>query len=83
MGYDNDNRMEEKVYFNPGDVVLLKQEIPNKPLMVVKEVNKAVVREPEHGGRRGVLFGITCFWFTKDGLYQTEKFNTKDLKHRE
>lgn len=73
--------MEEKVFFNPGEVVMLKQDIPNKPSMVVKEVNKAVIREPAGMSKRGVLFGITCFWFTKDGVYQCEKFNTKDLIH--
>ena len=27
--------MEEKVYFMPGEVVTLKQDIPNKPVMIV------------------------------------------------
>ena len=27
--------MEESIYFNPGQIVTLKQDIPNKPKMVV------------------------------------------------
>ena len=27
--------MEEKIYFMPGDIVTLKQDIPNKPQMIV------------------------------------------------
>lgn len=78
------NEMEEKVFFNAGELVTLKQDLPDKPVMVVKEINKAVLREPTGmGGKRGVLFGITCFWFTKDLSYETGQFNTKDLVHYE
>jgi hypothetical protein len=27
--------MEEKIFFMPGDIVTLKQDIPNKPVMLV------------------------------------------------
>jgi hypothetical protein len=73
--------MEEKVYFTPGDVVVIKQEVPNKPIMVVGSVDKAVVRSGE--GSKTTLFGISCFWFTTEGAIQEHRFNTKDLIHHE
>lgn len=69
---------DEKIYFMPGDVVTLKQEVPNKPTMIVvkKETNifknSGVETQP-------ALKGIKCRWFTKDGLLQEAVFNTKDL----
>ena len=59
--------MDEKVFFMPGDLVTLKQDIPNKPTMLV------VKKEDQ------TLKGIRCRWFTKDGVLQEEVFNTKDL----
>jgi uncharacterized protein YodC (DUF2158 family) len=58
---------DEKIYFMPGEVVTLKQDIPNKPVMPVikKETsvfkNSGVEMQPS-------LKGIKCRWFTKDGL---------------
>ncbi len=71
------NEDMHKVFFNPGDIVTVKQEIPNKPLMVVKSVDKVKSKMDD----RPQLFGITCFWFTVDGNYQSHRFNTKDLIH--
>ncbi len=68
--------MEEKIFFTAGDVVALRQEVPNKPIMVVKSVDKATPT-----GEKPMLFGITCFWFTETGEYQEKRFNTKDLVH--
>ena len=70
--------MEEKVFFTAGDVVTLRQEIPFKPVMVVKSVDKVTVR-----GEKPMLFGISCFWFTSAGSYEERRFNTKDLTHTE
>lgn len=39
--------MEEKVYFMPGEVVTLKQDIPNKPVMIV--VKKETMNIRTHG----------------------------------
>ncbi len=65
----------EKVFFNPGDVVEIRQDIKFKPPMVVKSVDKATIRADQ----RNVLFGIRCFWFTEQMEYQEKIFNTKDL----
>jgi uncharacterized protein YodC (DUF2158 family) len=69
--------MEEKVFFTPGDIVTLKQEINDVPKMIVKSIDKAAYR----GGEKSMLFGVTCFWFTSVGEYQENRFNTKDLVH--
>ena len=58
---------EEKIYFMPGDLVTLKQELPNAPTMIV------VKKETSTFKNLGVetqssLRGIKCRWFTKDGF---------------
>lgn len=66
------------VYFTPGDEVMIRQALPTKPIMVVKDVKKTKIRNEED---KGVLLGISCFWFTEHGLYQEYLFNSKDLIH--
>ena len=72
--------MEENIYFNPGDVVILKQNIPNKPEMIVIKKVASIFKHEDKRDKKTVLLGIKCMWFTKDGLYQEAIFNTKDLK---
>ena len=67
--------MDDKIYFQPGDIVTLKKDIPNKPIMiVVKKVTTVFKNEQESS-----LKGIKCRWFTIDGLLQEAIWNTKDL----
>lgn len=70
--------MEDKIFFMPGDVVTLKQDVDNKPRMIVvkKETSlfKNKMDDKEHS-----LKGIKCRWFTKDGFLQEAIWNTKDL----
>jgi hypothetical protein len=55
--------MDDKIYFQPGDLVSLKKDIPNKPIMiVVKKVTTVFKNEQESS-----LKGIKCRWFTKNG----------------
>lgn len=72
----------EVVYFVPGQIVTLKQDIPNKPLMLVvkKETSlfKHDVRKMED--KKSALVGIRCRWFTTNGELQEAIFNTKDLE---
>jgi uncharacterized protein YodC (DUF2158 family) len=70
--------MKDFVYFNSGDVVQIKQDLPNKPLMVVSNIQKA--RSNSSEDTKPVLIGVNCFWFTKDYLYQERLFSTKDLE---
>lgn len=70
--------MEDKIFFQPGDVVTIRQDIPNKPIMiVVKKVNSMIGKNED---KEGILRGIRCRWFTKDGFLQEDVFNTKDLE---
>lgn len=69
--------MEEKVYFMPGDVVILKQDIPNKPKMIVIKKKTRMIKSEDNEST--FLQGIECFWFTTNSEIQTAVFNTKDL----
>lgn len=75
------NDMEDSnIYFNPGDIVQLKQEIPNKPTMiVVKKETSLFKHDRKADDKRPVLKGIRCRWFTTTGELQENVFNTKDL----
>ena len=67
-----------KQYYLPGDVVTIRQSIPNSPVMiVVKKVTKTIKTE----SLKGDFFqGILCRWFTTTGELQEAIFNTKDLQ---
>lgn len=68
--------MEEKIFFLPGDVVTLKQDLPNM-LVVQKELYS--LRPKSKTEEKSPLKGIKCRWFTSDGSMQEAIFNTKDL----
>lgn len=69
--------METKQFFLPGDVVTLRQEIPNKPTMlVIKKVTKTISL---NNVKNDYFQGILCRWFTTNGSIQESVFNTKDL----
>ena len=70
--------MEEKIYFNPGDIVSLKQDIPNKPTMLVVKKEVFVFRNQKETQDNG-LKGLRCRGFASDGSLQEAVFNTKDL----
>ena len=72
----NDYELTSKLdaFFAPGDVVTLKQDIGNKPDMVVKSVDRI---SDMHEKPR--LLGITCQWFNTRHELQTARFSTKDL----
>ena len=63
----------------PGDVVKVRQEISNKPVMIVvgKETNR-FKPDPDEAGKE-YLQGIKCRWFSTDMKLQEGIFNTKDL----
>lgn len=67
--------MEEKIFFKPGDIVTLKQNIPNKPTMIVVCKASSYIRDPKSNYFRG----IKCRWFTSNMELQESIFNTKDL----
>jgi hypothetical protein len=72
------NRIMEKLYFLPGDLVEVRQKLDNKPTMyVVKKVTKTVRISDDH--KSDFFQGILCRWFTTQNELQEAVFNTKDL----
>lgn len=74
---DLEKSMDDKIFFQAGDIVTLKQDIPNKPKMIVV---KKVTSIFKHESEKPILKGIKCMWFTTDGKIQEFIFNTKDLE---
>lgn len=71
---------DNNVYFNPGDLVQLKQDLPNKPIMiVVKKETSLFKHNRKDDDKKPILKGIRCRWFTSTGELQENVFNTKDL----
>lgn len=70
-----ENLNDEKIFFSPGDICTLKQDIPNKPTMIVTRIERNLLR---HNGNQ-ILKGVKTRWFTKDGSLQEAVFSTKDL----
>lgn len=68
---------QNKIYFLPGDVVTLKQDIPNKPIMLVIRKETSLLKNKI--SEDNILKGIKCRWFTTDGQLQEAVWNTKDL----
>lgn len=66
----------EKIFFAPGDVVQIKQDIPNKPKMVVLKIERSLIKRDSQSP---YLRGLKCRWFTTDGRIQEAVFSTKDL----
>lgn len=67
--------MEEHVYFSPGDIVTLRQDIPNKPIMLVVKKESFMFKN----NKDNTFKGIKCRWFTETGEIQEAIYNTKDL----
>ena len=68
----------DKVFFLPGDRVTIKQDIPNKPTMIVVK-KKTLTIKPKDGDKSEFFQGILCMWFTTSGDYVEHVFSTKDL----
>jgi uncharacterized protein YodC (DUF2158 family) len=68
---------KEKIFFLPGDLVTIKQPLPNKPVMLVKGKETKLVRKQDDASH---LKGIRCQWFTSNGELQEAVFSTKDLE---
>ena len=68
--------MEDKTLFFPGDLVSLRQDLPNKPVMIVVRKEYTIFRDEN---KTNSLKGIRCRWFTTDNVLQEAVWNTKDL----
>ena len=73
--------MEDKQFLNPGELVTLKQDIPNKPTMIVVKKETSVFKHDSKrlNDKKPILIGIRCRWFTTTGELQEATFSTKDL----
>ena len=73
--------MEDKIFLNPGEIVTLKQDIPNKPLMIVVRKETSVFKHDNKrlSDKKPILIGIRCRWFTTTVELQEATFSTKDL----
>ena len=68
--------MEDKMMFFPGDLVTLRQDLPNKPVMIVVRKESTIFRDEN---KTNSLRGIRCRWFTTSSEIQEAVWNTKDL----
>ena len=68
--------MDEKIYFVPGQKVTLRQDIPNKPILLVYRVERSIIRNKD---KDALLKGVKVRWFTENGFLQEAIFSTKDL----
>ena len=70
----------EKTFFLPGELCMVKQDIDNKPkMMVVEKVTRSLMNK-ETGMKESMFLGIKCRWFTTNGEFQEAVWNTKDLQ---
>lgn len=67
---------DSKIYFVPGQKVTLRQDIPNKPIMLVHRVERSIIRNED---KNALLKGVKVRWFTENGFLQEAVFSTKDL----
>ena len=71
----------EKVFFAPGDCVVLRHEDIKSPIMyVVEKVSKTYKQGDE---MINIFKGIKCRWFDKNMVLQEAVFSSKDLKFYE
>lgn len=62
--------------FFPGDLVSLRQDLPNKPVMIVVRKESTIFRDENKNNN---LKDIRCRWFTTTNELQEAVWNTKDL----
>ena len=67
---------DDKIYFQPGDIVQMKQDIPNKPKMIVVRVERSIMKSKDG---KDYLRGVRCRWYSTDQKLQEALFSTKDL----
>ena len=70
---------ENRVYFNPGDIVTIRHDIDNKPTMFVVEKVTRSMYNKETNEKENIFLGIKCRWFDKNQVMQEGLFSTKDL----
>lgn len=69
---------ESYIYFSPGDLVTVRHNVDNKPVMWAVDKASRVIKHST-GDVETVFLGIKCRWFDKNGVLQENIFNTKDI----
>lgn len=69
--------IESKIYFAPGDLVTLRQDLPNKPIMLVLRKETSIIKLCDD--EKTSFKGIRCLWFNNNQSKEEAVFNTKDL----
>lgn len=72
--------MEEKIFFSPGDIVTIKQNIENKPEMIVVKKETFLIKLKDTDKHETMFKGIRCRWFSNNKELHEAVFSTKDLK---
>lgn len=67
------------VYLSPGDVVMVRHNIENRPKMFVVEKVTRSVRNSDTKDFENMFLGMKCRWFDNNGNLQEGVFSTKDL----
>lgn len=70
----------EKTYIAPGDILRVRHDIENRPLMWAVEKVSRLVRNDETNEREPMFVGIKCRWFDKNQCLQEAVLSTKDLE---
>lgn len=73
--------LEARTYFNPGDLVVVRHELPNKPVMWVVEKSTRSLFNKDTNEKENVFLGIKCRWFDVNQVLHEELFSTKDIIH--
>ena len=70
------------VKYNAGDLVQIRHEIPNRPIMVVEKAAFSHFRIADDGKTEDskTIQGIDCMWFGPDMSLHRGRFNFKDLE---
>ena len=68
--------MDKDKYFKEGDVVILRQELQNRPVMMVDKIVRSMLKTGTTS-----LLGIRCFWFDKNGSINKNLYSSKDLRY--
>ena len=71
--------IDEKIYYNPGELVTVRHDVPNKPVMWIVEKSTRSLYNKDTQEKENVFLGIKCRWFDTNQNLHEELFNTKDL----
>ncbi len=71
--------MENKTFFNPGNIVQVKHDDNSPKMYVVERVDRVV--KSKDGDQSSIFVGVKCRWFDLNLVLQEAVFSTKDLIH--